>query len=295
MLIPDSPTYIHSAINGHPLAQAYFTYVPELVGMDGALAFQILFCCVCVACFMVRALKTVNGWAHLLIVPVLLVPVVMWGPEVGSDALGYGFFLIALSTIDSPKVFITAVILASLARFQYVALFVGLLWMPYWRCVGLAIIVAIACIFITEWRGSLGMYGRLRKTTEYLSCAAKNKPEHISHAEYFNMSWGGHLYDSQPGCAKTDIELNSNLGVLYNNRSTLYQLIKSKLRYTFNPLGLPAILLCCIISPSITILCLCLLLFVAVFSTPLYMQYTAMVSVVLLALAIKRLVEALPE
>ena len=285
MLIPDSPTYMVAISNGHPLAQMYFNYIPRLIGYEGAIALQILFCCFAETCFLVRGLRLTSGWQYLFAIPILTIPTIIWGVQIGSDALGYGLFLLALSYYKKPGVFIVFVLLASLVRFQYIALLGGLLFFPWWRCITIIIFGILSCIVMTEWRGTLGMYGRVRKTTEYLVCASK--PEHMSHAEYFNISWGGHLPETEPGCADIPIQIKGNTGVMYEHRAELVQLIKSKVRYALNPLGLPAIIFSVMFEPHISVLCLFVLLFVSIFATPLYMQYTAMITAVLSAVAIK--------
>lgn len=289
-LISDSPTYLASGSNGHPLAQAFY-WVMRPFGLDAAALVQM-------ALIVIGAEKlTISlkpgykmGWAIFL---VLCAPAFYWGRQIGSDALGYALFLMALSSISKTYNYGLLATLATLTRFQYIALFAGFLTYKRTAWIPIAMSLGMAWVAWTGWNSMLGMYGKVYKTVEYTACAKPIQPSDMSDAEFFNMVWGGHyivpMADKNEVCVKTSIQLHKPIGSIWKYRDVYFKLIVSKVRNSFLPHQ--ALMLCLLVALSkawrVGVVCLAMYAFVLLTSTMMYGQYTLMVECVLVALGLK--------
>lgn len=285
VLIPDSRTYLLPDSNAHPIPQLYY-WLARPLGLEAAALGQMALIC-WAAGWMVKRLGVVRLQVPLFLL--LSVPAWHWGRQIGSDAIGYAFFLLAMAEIGSHRRYILFAILATLCRAQYVALFAGFLL--FRRTAWVAIVTGIGLIWLvgSGWMGTLGYYGKVRKTVDYVAFHADSKPEAMSHAEWFNMAWGGHLPEGMESeQERTEIKLYGPLGYLARHWRQVLTLIKSKVRYSFH--FHDAALFGLLLSSSMwreTVVCLAMYAFVILTASPLYYQYTLMVEIMLIALGVK--------
>ncbi len=289
-LISDSPTYLSGTPNGHPLAQAFYWAMGPF-GLEVAALVQMAFIAYGAECLTISLKpKWKMGWAIFF---VLCAPAFYWGRQIGSDALGYAIFLLALSSLGRPWEYALLATLATLTRFQYVALFAGLL--TYKRTAWLPVVMALgfACVAWTGWQGMFGMYGKVYKTIEYTNCAVPIKPTDMSHAEFFNMVWGGHYITPMANpaevCVKSAVQIHKPLGAIWAYRDVYWQLLVSKVRGSFLPHQALLLLILVALSKSwrVGFVCVAMYAFVLLTSTMMYGQYVLMVECVLVALTLK--------
>jgi hypothetical protein len=224
----------------------------------------------------------------------LCAPCAYWGRQIGSDALGYSLMLYALSYLGKNHLmFFTMALLASITRFQYIALFAGFLaykrtaWIPAVMAIGLSWVIW------TSWHGMFGMYGKVYKTLEYVACSVEHKSEHVSHAEYFNLVWGAH--DSPEGthsaCVSNELLNGPAVKGIWQHRSTFFALISSKLRDAcrFHQLALFVVMMLVPIRRirHVALVSMCMYLTVLLTSSMKYMQYTFMCETVMIAVVIR--------
>lgn len=287
-IIPDTPTYLSPISNGHPLAQAYYWLMRPL-GLEAAALVQTGFG-LWAAWRFNESLWLNRYGAWLASLGVLWLPALYWGPQIGSDALGYAFFLLALSVVGKPWKYAIIASLAALTRFQYIALFGGLLTHKRWAWLSVVVAVALGWVAWSGWMGMAGMYGKVYKTVEYLECAKPIKPSDMAEAEFFNMVWGGHYSDAAAnlGCASGTLRTYGTAGTIKRHWKGYLSLLKSKVRYTFrfHALAVFALLLTSVVWRQAFIF-LAMYGFVLLTSTTLYMQYTLGIEAVMISLFIK--------
>ena len=187
--IPDTLGYLGPFSIAHPLPQYFHQFFQRFgeFGFEMAAITQIAFI-IYGAILFNKNLEFKNNALSFLSLAVLMSPALYWGRQIGSDALGYGFMLLAFTYLGrSPRAFLIFSVLASLCRLQYLFLFGGFFLSKKSRCYALAICVIAACAF----QDLLGFSGKFYRVHAYLECAAPGKPTHISHAEYFNDAIGG--------------------------------------------------------------------------------------------------------
>ena len=293
-MMADSPNYLAATPNGHFLAQVWYRLFSVFGPAQLELAALAQIALICFSAYKFnKSMGIENKRLRWLSLAILVAPCVLWGRQVGSDALGYSLMLAAMACLGKRNaLFVLFASLASVTRFQYIGLFSGLLLYRRMWWVPAVMLTGFAWVGWTGWYGMVGMYGKVYKTVEYVACSVPAKSEHVSHAEYFNLVWGSH---DIPGGTATPCVCAALAGsnvprVLWQHKGTVAQLIRSKLRFTFRWHQL-AFFVLLMLAPFAGIrrvawVCFGMYAVVILTSSPLYHRYTFMVELVMLSAVI---------
>ena len=283
--IADSPWYVQFPVAlKHPLPQLFHSTLYNLgwVGLDLAAILQIL--------FIINAAKALTGRLcfadprlKMLCWAVLASPAILWGRQIGSDALGYAFMLYAFSNIGRTPRFLFLTVMACLCRHQYVFLLCGLLLnkqtAKYFLAVFFASVFAVALGVKTPTGNLLPSY--------VLCIDWDKKPLGMSHFQYLNLYCGGDRASVQtlPGPCAPKI---SDYFTHFNRFMTVWGSSVYD-NFRFHQIAALAFLLAFPYrrTQRIVFLCLCHYALI-IFSNSLYFQqYTLMIELCLIACLIR--------
>ena len=282
VLIPDSPGYIEWVANRPPvvplLLQIFKIFGP--LRFDAFVLFQVSLI-VTASLSVIKRLSFDNKLLRNIATFILIGPALYWGIQIGTDAVGYALFLFAIANAGENKYkFILFAVLATLTRWQYVALFAFvILDVKY---------IHILIVFLAAMTIGIKIYGlspmsRLHPMRIYTNCLYDKKPYHMSHHKFFDQFIADQKSVEQyliPPCTNSNINYTRAAIVI---RSKIYENFRIHQFFIF-----PLLLLFPIVFVrQSTTLAILMYAMVFIFSSPYHQRYTFMSETILATCIVK--------